>query len=248
VTGRPEQIEGRRPVIEALRSGREVSEIRISRTAKGLDDIRRLASRNGVRVRPVPREEIDRLAQTRAPQGVIAFVSAFSYTSVDALLARAESKGESALLVALDGVTDPGNLGAVARSAEAAGAHGLILPGRRSASIGAGAEKTSAGALEHLPVARVVNLQRALHDLAERGVWIVALDASADAAIYELPVATEPLCLVIGGEGTGVSRLVAERADHRARIPMSGRVASLNAAAAAAVALFEIGRRRRTEQ
>jgi len=243
VTG-PRQIEGRRPVLEALRSGGEVSEIRVSRTARGLDDIRRLASRRGVRLRFVPREEIDRIAVTRAPQGIVAFVSAFSYASVDDLLSRAEEAGEPAVLVALDGITDPGNLGAVARSAEAAGAHGLILPGRRAASVGPAADKASAGALEHLPVARVVNLQRALHDLSERGVWIVALDPGGDASVYDLAVAPDPVCLVVGGEGGGVSRLVRERADYRLRIPMAGRVSSLNAAAAAAVALFEIRRQR----
>jgi 23S rRNA (guanosine2251-2'-O)-methyltransferase len=229
-------------VLEALRSGGEVSEIRVSRSAKGVDEIRRLASRKGVRVTAVPREEIDRIARTRAPQGVVAMVSAFSYATVGELLARATN--EPALLVALDGVTDPGNLGAVARGAEAAGAHGLILPSRRAASVGAVADKTSAGALEHLRVARVVNLQRTLHDLSDSGVWIVALDADAPDSIYDLAAATDPLCLVVGGEGRGVSRLVRERADYRVRIPMAGRVASLNAAAAAAVALFEIRRRR----
>jgi len=235
------QIEGRRPVIEALRSGRDVSEIRIAQTATGVDDIRRLASRKGVKVRSVPREEIDKIAKSRAPQGVVAIVSGFAYVSVDEMVDNAT---EPALVVALDGITDPGNLGAVARSAEAAGAHGLIIPERRAASVGPTADKASAGALEHLPVARVVNLQRALHDLGEHGVWIVALDAGAEDTIYDLTVAADPLCLVVGGEGSGVSRLVRERADYRVRIPMSGRVASLNAAAAAAVALFEIRRRR----
>jgi len=241
------QVEGRRPVLEALRSGRRVAEVRLSRTARGTDEIRRVASRNGVRVRFVPREEIDRVATTRAPQGVIALVEDFSYVSVADLLARAERDAEPALIVALDGVTDPGNLGAVARCAEAAGAHGLVLPGRRSAGVGPAAGKASAGALEHLPVARVVNLQRALHDLSSSGVWVVALDAEADHLLYDLPIAAEPLCLVVGGEGRGVSRLVRERADYRVRIPMLGSVASLNAAAAAAVALFEIRRRRSPE-
>jgi 23S rRNA (guanosine2251-2'-O)-methyltransferase len=168
-------------------------------------------------------------------------VSGFAYVSVDDLLDRAT---DPPLLVALDGITDPNNLGAVARSAEAAGADGLIIPERRAAGVGPAADKASAGALEHLPVARIVNLQRTLRDLAERRVWIVALDADADDTIYDLPVAPDPLCLVVGSEGSGVSRLVRERADYRVRIPMSGRVASLNAAAAAAVALFEIRRRR----
>lgn len=238
------QVEGRRPVLEALRSGRDVSEIRVSQGAKGLDDIRRLASRKGVRIRTVPREEIDRLSRSRAPQGVIALVGGFEYASIDDLLANAEKAAEPTLLVALDGITDPGNLGAVARSAEAAGAHGLIIPERRAASVGPAADKASAGALEHLPVARIVNLQRALHDLTDRGIWVTALDPEASATIYDFPAADDPLCVVVGSEGRGVSRLVVERADYRVRIPMWGRVASLNAAAAAAVALFEIRRRR----
>lgn len=236
-----EQIEGRRPVIEALRAGREISEIFVLRTARRIDEIRRLASRRGIPIRDVRSEKIDDLAQTRAPQGVIAFATAFRYSSLAWMLERA---GEPALLVALDQITDPQNVGAIARSAEAAGAHGLVIPARRSASVSAAAEKASAGALEHLPVAQVPNLPRALAQLKHKGLWVVALDASGEAAIYDLPVASDPMCLVVGSESRGVSRLVRERADHVVRIPMSGRIESLNASAAAAVALFEIRRQR----
>jgi 23S rRNA (guanosine2251-2'-O)-methyltransferase len=145
--------------------------------------------------------------------------------------------------VALDGVTDPQNLGAIARSAEAAGAHGLVVGKRRAAPVTPSAEKAAAGALEHLPVAQVTNLARALEALKERGVWIAALDADAEQTIYDFD-ARDPVCLVIGGEGEGVSRLVAERADHRLCIPMAGKVQSLNASAAGAIALFEIKRQR----
>jgi 23S rRNA (guanosine2251-2'-O)-methyltransferase len=143
----------------------------------------------------------------------------------------------------LDGVTDPQNLGAIARSAEAAGAHGLLVPRRRAAPVTPASERASAGALEHLAVAQVPNLPRALEELKQRGVWIVALDADADKTVYEIP-GTDPLCVVVGGEGRGVSRLVRDRSDLRVSIPMSGRIDHLNASAAGAVALFEIRRQR----
>ena len=241
------QIEGRRPVIEALRARRPIDEILVASGARvggALAEIVKLAERSGVRIREVPRRELEERAESRNPQGVIATTQAsFAYASVDDLLARATSAGQLPLLVALDGVTDPQNLGALARSCEGAGAHGLIVARRRAAPVTAGAEKASAGALEHLPVAQVANLVRALDDLKERGVWIAALDSAARTTIYDLP-GTDPLCIVVGGEGKGVSRLVLEHADHRASIPMSGRVQSLNAAAAGAVALFEVRRQR----
>ena len=240
------QIEGRRPVIEALRAKRPIDEILVAsgtREGGALAEIVRLAQRRGVRVREVTRRELEDRATSRNPQGVIATASGFAYVSLDDVLARADESGEPALLVAVDGVTDPQNLGALARSCEGAGADGLVVPRRRAAPVTAATEKASAGALEHLPVAQVPNLVRALEDLKERGVWIAALDSDAPQTVYELS-AGDPLCLVVGGEGSGVSRLVADRADHRVSIPMAGRVESLNVAAAGAVALFEIRRRR----
>jgi 23S rRNA (guanosine2251-2'-O)-methyltransferase len=240
------QIEGRRPVIEALRARRPIDEILVASGTKmggALSEIMRLAERRGVRVREVTRRELDERAESRNPQGVIATASGFAYASLDDVLARADASREPALLVAVDGVTDPQNLGALARSCEGAGAHGLVVPQRRAAPVTASAEKAASGAFEHLAVARVPNLARALEDLKERGLWIAALDSDAPRSIYDLP-ADDPLCLVVGGEGAGVSRLVADRADHRVSIPMSGRVASLNVAAAGAVALFDIRRRR----
>jgi 23S rRNA (guanosine2251-2'-O)-methyltransferase len=241
------QIEGRRPVIEALRAGRPISEIFIAAGSKpsgALAEIVRLARGQGIKVREVPKRELETKAQSRNPQGVIAAaVGDFPYVTIDGLLERATMAPQPALLVALDGVTDPQNLGAIARSAEAAGAHGLVVPKRRAAPVTPSAEKAAAGALEHLPVAQVANLARALEGLKEHGVWIAALDADAEQTIYDFD-ARDPLCLVIGGEGEGVSRLVAERADHRICIPMAGKVQSLNASAAGAVALFEIKRQR----
>jgi 23S rRNA (guanosine2251-2'-O)-methyltransferase len=241
------QIEGRRPVIEALRAKRPIQEILVASGARvggALAEIVQLAERRGVTVREIPRRELEEKAESRNPQGVIATTgSKFAYASLDDLFSRAASSGEPPLFVAVDGVTDPQNLGALARSCEGAGAHGLIVPRRRAAPVTAAAEKASAGALEHLPVAMVTNLVRALEELKERGVWIAALDGDADRTIYDLP-AEDALCLIVGAEGTGVSRLALDRADHRVSIPMSGRVASLNASAAGAVALFEIRRRR----
>lgn len=239
-------IEGRRPVLEALRAGRAVSEVLVVASTKRaaiLEEIRDLATERGVPVREVDRAELEARAVTPSPQGVLAVTEGFAYVEVDDVLDRVPGD-EVPLLVALDGLTDPHNVGAIARSAEAAGAHGLVLPVRRSAPVTAVVEKSAAGALNHLPVARVTNLGRALAELSRRGLWIVALDADGTQEVFALELATEPLCLVVGSEGRGVSRLVGDRADVRAAIPMGGRIASLNASAAAAVALFEIRRQR----
>jgi 23S rRNA (guanosine2251-2'-O)-methyltransferase len=243
-----QQIEGRRPVIEALRSKREIAEILIAQGTKpggAIAEIVRLARSRGVPIRELPKRQLEEMAQSRNSQGVIAAAAAdFGYASLTEVIESAQ-RTPPALILALDGVTDPQNLGALARSAEAAGAHGMVVPRRRVAPVTPAAEKASAGALEYLPVAQVANLARALEELKEAGVWIAALDEDAPTAIYELD-GTMPLCLVIGGEGEGVSRLVAERADLRVGIPTVGRVQSLNASAAGAIALFEIKRQRAT--
>jgi 23S rRNA (guanosine2251-2'-O)-methyltransferase len=156
----------------------------------------------------------------------------------------AEERGEKPLLLALDGITDPGNLGALLRSAEAAGAHGALIPSRRAAEVTPVVEKASAGALEHLILDRVVNLNRALEEIRTAGVWVVGLDGDAAGTLWTCELLTEPVVLVVGAEGRGLGRLIAERADALVRIPMGGRIDSLNAAAAGAVALFEAARRR----
>jgi 23S rRNA (guanosine2251-2'-O)-methyltransferase len=241
-----EQIEGRRPVLEALRAGRSVTEVLLASGAKPSDviqEIARFAERRSIPIRMLPRRELEARARTRNPQGVIALAAGFAYTSIDHLFERAAVAATAPVIVALDGITDPQNLGAVARSAEAAGAHGLIVPTRRSAGVTEAATRASAGALEHLPVVQVTNLHRALGELKERGVWIVALDSDAKQSIYDVDL-TDPVCLVIGSEGDGLSRLTRDRADHLVRIPMAGRVGSLNASAAGAVVLFELRRQR----
>lgn len=242
--GGREQIEGKNPVLEALRAGRTIERLLV---AGGLDRaflarLRVVAAERGVPVEVVDRGRLDDLAQSRAHQGVLAIAPARRPAALAELLVRAEANGP-ALLVALDGVEDPQNLGAIIRSAEAAGAHGLIATERRSAPLGPGATKASAGAVEHLPVARVVNLTRTLDELKGAGLWVYGADGDGDRVYHQVDL-TGPVLLVIGGEGRGLSRLVKERCDFMLRIPMFGRVNSLNASAAAAVLLFEVRRQR----
>lgn len=231
-------IPGRRPVAEALRSGRELSELVVDdRAARELGELAAVAERGGIPVRRAPRSELDLLAHGVVHQGVVAVQSDFPYVTLDRL-------ASSDLVVVLDGVTDPQNLGAIARSAEAAGAGGLVLPRRRSATVGPAAEKAAAGAFGWLRVALVPNVAGALTGLAERGFWSVGLAGEAGEDIWSSPLLEGKVALVVGAEGGGLSRLAAERVDGLAAIPMAGKLASLNASAAAAVALFEVVRRR----
>ncbi|WP_163551163.1 23S rRNA (guanosine(2251)-2'-O)-methyltransferase RlmB [Candidatus Frankia alpina] len=242
-----ELVVGRNAVVEALRAGVPASSLYV---AGGLDfderlaDARRLATRAGIAVIDVARPDLDRMCGTAPHQGLALSVPPFRYAHPDDLLARVRAAAPG-LLVALDGVTDPRNLGAVVRSAAAFGAHGVVVPERRAAGITAAAWKTSAGAAARLPVARATNLARTLVSFAESGLFVVGLAADADTTIDELEMATDPVVLVIGSEGRGLSRLVEERCDVTVRIPMAGAVESLNAGVAAGIALAEIARRRR---
>ena len=241
-------IEGRRPVVEALRAGRPMDRILLASGANraALGDLLDLAQRRGVEVQTVPRSVIDAEARSGAHQGVLAIVAPIQPIDLLELLALPLAGREPPFFLALDGVEDPHNLGALARSAEAAGCHGLIVPRHRSAPLGAVAVKTSAGALEHLPVAEVPNLARAVDHLRGSGVWCIGLDGTAEASLFDLQLADEPVCIVVGGEGTGLHRLVRDSCDALVRIPMSGQVESLNASVAGALALFEVRRRRRS--
>jgi 23S rRNA (guanosine2251-2'-O)-methyltransferase len=234
-------------VIEALRSGRPVDRVLVATggSAGGtLAGLLALARDHGVPVETVPRSLIDAEAATGAHQGVLAVVAPIEPISLDELLAIPLRSSEPPFLLALDGVEDPRNLGALARSADAAGCHGMIVPRHRSAPLSAVAVKASAGALEHLPVAEVANLTRALDRLRESGVWCVGLDGEADTGLFDLDLVTEPVCVVVGSEGAGLHRLVREACDVAVRIPMTGHVESLNASVAGALALFEVRRRR----
>jgi 23S rRNA (guanosine2251-2'-O)-methyltransferase len=240
-------IEGRRPVIEALRGPRRVDRLLVAAGAaeRGtLADLLELAAEQGVPVSTVPRSLLDAAAETGAHQGVAAVVSPLESIGLDELLAIPLGGPEPPFFLALDGIEDPHNLGALVRSAEAAGCHGVVLPRHRSAPLSATAVKSSAGALEHVAVAEVANLTRALERLRAAGLWCIGLDAGAESSLFDLELADEPVCVVVGGEGAGLHRLVRETCDLLVRIPMAGRVASLNASVAGALAMFEVRRRR----
>ncbi len=236
-------VHGIHPVRELLRAGRRLHEVVITDAREGagpVADIERLAREAGVPVGVVRPEELERLAPGAVHQGVVALAPPFPLVDVDRLLAHAEASGRPPLLVAVDGVTDPHNLGSIARSAEAVGAHGLVLPDRRSAPITPVVEKAAAGALAHLPIAGVTNLVRTLAELGRTGVWSLGLEGDAEATLAGHPLASGPVVLVIGAEGEGLTRLVRERCDARVRLPMHGHVGSLNASVAAGVALYTL--------
>ncbi len=240
-------VVGIHPVRELLRAGRKVHRLQLADTrssSRPMDELVRLADSCGVPVDIVPRDQLDQAAPGLVHQGVVAEAPAFPYTAFDTLLASASQAPNPALLVAVDGVTDPHNLGSIARSAESFGASGLIIPDRRAASVTPTVEKAAAGALAHLPVATVTNLVRALGVLHEAGVWSLGLDADGDTELAQHPLASEPCVLVVGAEGKGLARLTRQRCDAIVRLPMRGNVASLNASVAAGIALYELARSR----
>jgi 23S rRNA (guanosine2251-2'-O)-methyltransferase len=240
-------VGGLHPVRELLRAGQPVHRVLVA-TSRGdspvLEDLLGRARDAGVPVAEVDGSELDGRAEGLVHQGVLALAPPFPYARLDDVLDRADDAGEGPLLVALDGVTDPHNLGSIARTAEAVGAHGLLVPARRAAGVTPSAEKAAAGALAYLPVVEVTNLVRTLARLGERGVWSLGLDGGAEVAIDAHPLAAEPCVLVVGAEGAGLARLTRERCDALVKLPMRGRVASLNASVAAGVALYELLRRR----
>lgn len=239
-------VGGLHPVRELLRAGRPVHRILLAESRGGsavLDELVGLAEAQGVPVERIEREDLDRRADGLVHQGVLAEAPSFPTSKLDDVLAGA---GQGPLLlVALDGVTDPHNLGSIARTAEAVGAHGLLLPSRRAAPVTPTVEKAAAGALAHLPVVTVTNLVRVLGQLHDRGVWSLGLDGDAEVELADHPLVGEPCVLVVGAEGAGLSRLVRERCDALVRLPMRGQVGSLNASVAAGVALYELLRNRR---
>lgn len=239
-------IEGRNAVIEALRAGTAIDKIYLAKgeTDAALGHIASAARSKGVVVVDVDRRKLDYMSRTRAHQGVIAMAAVREYASVEDILARAEERGEPPLIVVCDELSDPHNLGAVIRTAECAGAHGVIIPKRRSAGLTAVVAKTSAGAVSHLPVARVANLPSLLKQLKKEGLWIFGAAADGPVSLYEADL-KGPAAIVIGSEGSGMSRLVAETCDVLVRIPMKGKLNSLNASAAAAILLYEAVRQRR---
>jgi 23S rRNA (guanosine2251-2'-O)-methyltransferase len=241
-----EQVEGVQAVRELLLAGRrKVHEVLVAAPREGerarpaLADIAALAAELRVPVRTVGVARLDAQARTEAPQGVVARAAALEEADLDDLARRGVP-----FLVALDGVTDPGNLGAVLRTAECTGVTGVVLPRHRAAHVGPAVAKAAAGAIEHLPIAVVPGLPAALERLRAAGVWIVGLDMGGDTPIERIEVADGPVCLVLGAEGAGLSRLVRQRCDVLAKIALRGRLASLNVASAAAISCYEIARRR----
>lgn len=239
-----EQIEGRNAVLEAFRSGRCVDKLFI---LDGCQDgpvrtIAREARKKDTIINYVSKERLDQLSETRAHQGVIAQVAAYEYSTVEDILKKAEEKGQPPFLVLLDNVEDPHNLGAIIRTANLAGAHGVIIPKRRSVGLTSTVAKTSVGAINYTPVAKVTNLVRTIEELKEKGIWFVCADMGGE-SMYKLNL-TGPIGLIVGNEGEGVSRLVREACDFTASIPMKGDIDSLNASVAAGVLAYEIVRQR----
>jgi 23S rRNA (guanosine2251-2'-O)-methyltransferase len=246
--GSAETVAGRNAVVEALQAGVPVKTLYVAERIDADDRVReilKIAAGQALAVLEAPRPELDRLTGGAVHQGVALTVPTYEYGHPDELVAAAHDAGEPPLIVALDGVTDPRNLGAVVRSAAAFGAHGVVVPERRSAGMTVGAWKASAGAAARLPVARATNLARQLRKYADAGLFIVGLAGDGTADVGTLEVADGPLCLVVGSEDAGMSRIVTETCDVVARIPIARDVESLNAGVAAGVALYEIARARR---
>jgi 23S rRNA (guanosine2251-2'-O)-methyltransferase len=238
-----EFVAGRNPVVESLRAGVPAAVLYVGARAQHDERVAEaiaLAAGRGVPVLEVGLAELDRLTGGAVHQGLALRVRAYDYAHPDDLLARAADAAELPLIAALDGVTDPRNLGAVVRSAAAFGAHGVVVPARRGAGVTAGAWKASAGALARVPVARAPNLARALQSYRQAGVFVAGLDAAGDTVIRDLELASAPLVLVIGSEGRGLSRIVAQACDVLVRIPIAARTESLNAGVAAGIALYEV--------
>lgn len=236
-------VVGLHPVRELLRAGRPVRRVAVASGRSDSDvlhELLDLARSAGVAVDRVDRDELDARAEGLVHQGVVATAPPFPYADLDGVLDAAAAAGEVPLLVALDGVTDPHNLGSICRTAEAVGAHAVVVPGRRAASVTPVAEKAAAGALAHLPVVQVTNLVRALTSIADRPVWSLGLDAEGEVEVADSHLLADPLVLVVGAEGSGLSRLTRDTCDQLVRLPMRGNVGSLNASVATAVALYAI--------
>ncbi len=239
----PNLIIGRNPVMEAVRSGRTIDKILMQKDGEGsIKAIAAKARDEGIQIQYVDKIVLDKLAPGKAHQGIAAYAAAHDYADLEDILEAAEDAGEAPLLVLLDGLEDPHNLGAIMRSADGAGAHGVVIPARRSVSLTDTVAKASAGAIEYMPVAKVSNLAQTIDELKAKGIWIAAVDM--DGETYHQADLTGPLAIVIGAEGAGVSRLIKDKCDFCVSIPMRGKVNSLNASNAAAIILYEAERQR----
>lgn len=237
-------IIGRNPVMEALKSGREIDKLLVTKDGEGsIKKIIGMAKDKNLFYQFVDKTALDRVAGGRAHQGVIAYVSTYEYCDPEDILEIARRKGEDPFLIILDGIEDPHNLGAIMRTADGAGAHGIIIPKRRAVGITDVVAKASAGAVEYVPVAKVANIAQTIEKLKELGIWAAACDM--DGTEYDKADLKGSLALVIGAEGQGISRLVKEKCDFSLSIPMAGSITSLNASNAAAILMYEVRRQRR---
>lgn len=244
----PEYIGGRNPVLEALQAGVPCNALYVAQRIDNDDRVRdsiKIAAERGIALLEATRDKLDRLTEGGVHQGIALQIPAYDYAHPSELVEIAHEAAEAPLIVALDSVTDPRNLGAIARSATAFGAHGLLVPSRRSAGVTGGAWKTSAGTLATLRVARAANLTAALREYREAGLFVVGLDGTGSTELADVDLLGEPLVIVVGSEGKGLSRLVREQCDVLTRIPMRAAAESLNAGVAAGVALYEVARHRR---
>lgn len=237
-------IEGRNPVLEALKSGREIDKLFIQKGQMegSIKQIIAIARDKNILIKEVDKGKLDRISITNSHQGVIASAAMFKYYEVDDILRIAKDKEEDPFIVILDEITDPQNLGSILRSCDGAGVHGVIIPKRRAASLTPIIGKISAGAVEHVPVAKVTNINQTIEYLKEKGLWIAGADMSGD--VFYKKDLTGPLALIVGSEGKGLSRLVKENCDFIVSIPMVGKISSLNAAVSGAIIIFEIKKQR----
>jgi len=240
-----EKLEGRNSVLEALRAGRSINRILVAKGERegSINQIIALAKQDGVILQEVDRGKLDSLSSTYAHQGVLAFVAAKDYVDVDDILGKAALSGKPPFIVILDEITDAYNLGSILRTADAAGVHGVIIPKRRAIGLTAAVSKASAGAVEYVPVARVTNIVQTIEYFKKNNIWVIGTDSSSEKSYFTSDL-TGPIALVIGSEGGGIGRLIRECCDFTVKIPMMGRITSLNAAVAGALVIFEILRQR----
>ena len=240
-----DQIEGRNSVLELLESGKDINKIYIAKGEKhgSINKIIAKAKENKVVIVEIEKEKLIKMAQTNNPQGVIAIVPPFDYASVDDILNEAKSKNEKAFILILDGIEDPHNLGSIIRTAETAGVHGIIIPKRRSAQVNSTVNKTSAGATNFMKIARVNNINETIEYLKNNDIWIYGTDGEAKEMYYDEDM-TGNVAIVIGSEGFGMSRLVKENCDFLLKIPMKGKITSLNASVSAGIIMYEVVKQR----
>jgi len=240
-----EMIVGRNSVREAIKSGRAINKLLMARGEKhgSIIEIINLARQKGLLIQEVDSAKLDSLSGGLRHQGIAALVSPVPYADVETILASAYQKNEAPFIVLLDELEDPHNVGAILRTADAAGVHGVLLPQRRSCPLSATVAKTSAGAIEYVPVARIGNVTQAIDKLKKQGIWVVGADADGDKNYFDIDF-TDPVLIVVGNEGKGLGRLVKQQCDYLVRIPMRGRISSLNASVACSLLLYEVLRQR----